>query len=116
MKALEVLKDIYSINSGNKSSFVLTFRERMKLVKEAIKEIEVLIDENKSLVKTLEKYNTEMISLRKENQELKNRSCENCYEAKTCKILHSIYKDRLKNEGYAMHKNEFKCGFWHSLF
>ena len=22
----------------------------------------------------------------------------------------------LKKEGYAMHKNEFKCGFWHSLF
>ena len=77
MKALEVLKDIYSVNSGNKSRFVLTFRERMKLVKEAIQEIEVLINENKSLVKTLEKYNTEMISLRKENQELKNATNNN---------------------------------------
>ena len=51
-----------------------------------------------------------------ELQDLKSRSCENCYESKTCKILHSVYKDRLKKEGYAMHKNEFKCGFWHSLF
>ena len=52
----------------------------------------------------------------KELEDLKSRSCENCYESKTCKILHSVYKDRLKKEGYAMHKNEFKCGFWHSLF
>ena len=46
----------------------------------------------------------------------KDKSCENCYESKTCKILHSVYKDKLKKEGYAMHKNEFKCSFWHSLF
>jgi hypothetical protein len=51
-----------------------------------------------------------------ELEDLQSRSCENCYESKTCKILHSVYKDRLKKEGYAMHKNEFKCGFWHSLF
>ena len=88
MKALEVLKDIYSVNSGNKSSFVLTFSERMKLVKESIKELE----------------------------DFQSRSCENCYESKTCKILHYVYKDKLKKEGYTMHKNEFKCGFWHSLF
>ena len=52
----------------------------------------------------------------KELEDLQSRSCENCYESKTCKILHYVYKDRLKKEGYAMHKNEFKCGFWHSLF
>ena len=51
-----------------------------------------------------------------ELEDLQSRSCENCYESKTCKILHSVYKDRLKKEGYAMHKNEFKCSFWHSLF
>ena len=37
---------------------------------EAIEELEVLQNENKSLVKTLEKYKEEMIELRKENQEL----------------------------------------------
>ena len=36
----------------------------------AIKELEFLQNENKTLVKTLEKYNEEMIELRKENQEL----------------------------------------------
>ena len=34
----------------------------------------VLQNENKSLVKTLEKYNEEMIELRKENEDLKERS------------------------------------------
>ncbi len=52
----------------------------------------------------------------RELEDLQNRSCENCYESKTCKILHSVYKDRFKKEGYAMHKSEFKCSFWHSLF
>ena len=42
----------------------------------AIEEIEVLQNENKSLVKTLEKYNEEMIELRKENQDLKNSNNE----------------------------------------
>ena len=40
---------------------------------EPIEEIENLLNENKSLVKTLEKYNKEMIELRKENQDLKER-------------------------------------------
>ena len=36
----------------------------------------VLQNEKKSLVKTLEKYNEEMIDLRKENQDLKNSNNE----------------------------------------
>ena len=41
-----------------------------KPIDEAIKEIEDLQNENKSLVKTLEMYNQEMINLRIKNQEL----------------------------------------------
>ena len=41
-----------------------------------IEELEALQNENKSLVKTLEKYNEEMIELRKENQDLKNSNNE----------------------------------------
>ena len=37
---------------------------------EILKELEYLQNENKSLVKTLEKYNEEMIELRKQNQDL----------------------------------------------
>ena len=44
-------------------------------VNEAIKELEEL-QENKSLVKTLEKMNEEMIDLRKENQDLKESNKE----------------------------------------
>lgn len=62
----------------------------------------------------------ELINQIRELQEIihlnKYKSCENCCESKTCKILHFAYKNRLKTEGYAMHKSEFKCIFWHSLF
>lgn len=40
------------------------------------KELETLQNENKSLVKTLEKYNEEMIELRKCNQDLLNTVIE----------------------------------------
>ena len=43
---------------------------------EILKELEALQNENKSLVKTLEKYNEEMIELRKENKDLKNSNNE----------------------------------------
>ena len=43
---------------------------------ESIKELEELQNENKSLVKTLEKYNKEMIELRKQNQDLLNTIIE----------------------------------------
>ncbi len=42
----------------------------------AIKELEYLQNENKSLVKILEKMNEEMIDLRKENLDLKNSNNE----------------------------------------
>ena len=43
---------------------------------ELLKELEALQNENKSLVKTLEKYNVEMIELRKVNQDLLNTIIE----------------------------------------
>ena len=43
---------------------------------ETSKELEALQNENKSLVKTLEKYNEEMIELRKCNQDLLNTIIE----------------------------------------
>ena len=46
------------------------------IIDNAIEEIEDLQNENKSLVKTLEKYNEEMIELRKENQDLLNSNNE----------------------------------------
>ena len=43
---------------------------------ERTKELEALQNENKTLVKTLEKYNEEMIELRKCNQDLLNTVIE----------------------------------------
>ena len=63
MKALNILKNLTEKD--------ITFKKICKINK-AIKELEDLQNENKSLVKTLEKYNEEMIDLRKENQTLKS--------------------------------------------
>ena len=88
MKALEILKEQYNMLSKDTDGVWIDPEK----IDEAIKELEayitnyqgikrrldntvitlaVLQNENKSLVKTLEKYNEEMIELRKENQDLK---------------------------------------------
>ena len=71
MKALELLKQDrdYCLTINNDKSIIQKYDE-------AIKELEALQNENKSLVKILEKYNEEMIDLRKENQDLKNSNNE----------------------------------------
>jgi len=69
-----------SFNSCLGSIKISYGKELEKLVKEnsedRLVELEDLQNENKSLVKTLEKYNEEMIELRKENQDLKNSNNE----------------------------------------
>lgn len=88
MKALEILKNAKSFGSTGREIIINKYK-----LEEAIKELEayitncikrrldntvttlaVLQKENKSLVKTLKKYNEEMIELRKENEDLKERS------------------------------------------
>ena len=64
MKALEILKFLNKYYTG---------KVAIK-INEAIKELEDLQNENKSLVKTLEKDNKETIELKKENKDLKERS------------------------------------------
>ena len=46
----------------------------------------------------------------------KNKSCENCSKSKKCQILHKFYLHRLKQESYAMHKNEFYCNQHDDIF
>ena len=69
-----------SFNSCLGSIKIAYEKELEKLVKEnsedRLAELEALQNENKSLVKTLEKYNEEMIELRKENQDLLNTVIE----------------------------------------
>ena len=69
-----------SFNSSLGSIKIAYGKELEKLVKEnrqdRLVELEALQNENKSLVKTLEKYNEEMIELRKVNQDLLNTVIE----------------------------------------
>ena len=78
MKAIEILKEFEdiitsSVEDGKYGNATFCFKYRFL---EAIEELENLQNENKSLVKTLEKMNEEMIELRKENQDLKNSNNE----------------------------------------
>ena len=72
MKALKILKNASGIKGFSELQLIIS-KDKLD---EAIKELEDLQNENKSLVKTLEKYNEEMIDLRKENQDLKNSNDE----------------------------------------
>ena len=69
-----------SFNSCLGSIKIAYGKELEKIVKEdsqdRLIELEALQNENKSLVKTLEKYNEEMIELRKVNQDLLNTIIE----------------------------------------
>ena len=78
MKAIEILKEYEdvmasSVEDGKYGNATFCFNYRFF---EAIEELEALQNENKSLVKTLEKYNEEMIELRKVNQDLLNTVIE----------------------------------------
>ena len=76
MKELELLKEyienenrVGDLDYGHYSNII-------DGINDSIAELESLQNENKSLVKTLEKYNEEMIELRKENLDLLNTVIE----------------------------------------
>ena len=69
MRALKILQSAVNTDYDFINKFE-TDKELEDYTLLAIKEIEDLIQENKSLTKTLEKYNEEMIKLRLENQDL----------------------------------------------
>ena len=66
MRALKIFKNASKIN-GFSEQLIAISKDKLD---ETIKELEDLIQENKSLTKTLEKYNEEMINLRIEKKEL----------------------------------------------
>ena len=92
MKALELLKQDrdYCLTINNDKSIIQKYDEAIKGLEAYITNYQginrrldntvitlaVLQNENKSLVKTLEKYNEEMIELRKVNQDLLNTIIE----------------------------------------
>lgn len=93
MKVLEILKEQYNILSKDidgvwiepekideaikeLEAYKTNYQGIKRRLESTIKTLAVFENENKSLVKTLEKYNKEMIELRKENQDLKNSNNE----------------------------------------
>jgi DNA repair ATPase RecN len=57
-------------------AYITNYQGIKRRLESTIKTLAVFENENKSLVKTLEKMNEEMIELRKENQDLKNSNNE----------------------------------------
>ncbi len=87
LQLLETLKDDYihgeltsDIDEAIKEieAYKTNYQGVKRRLDSTVTTLAVLTNENKSLVKTLEKMNEEMIDLRKENQDLKNRSCVTC--------------------------------------
>ena len=92
MKALELLKQDrdYCLSINNDKSIIDQYDEAIKeldayitnyqgikrRLDNTVTALAVLEHQNKSLVKILEKYNEEMIDLRKENLDLKNSNNE----------------------------------------
>ena len=92
MKAIELLKQDrdYCLTINNDKSIIQKYDEAIKeldsyitnyqgtkrRLDNTVTALTVLEHQNKSLVKTLEKYNEEMIELRKENQDLKESNNE----------------------------------------
>ena len=92
MKAIELLKQDrdYCLTINNDKSIIDQYDEAIKELEayitnyqgtkrrldNTVTALAVLEHQNKSLVKTLEKMNEEMIDLRKENQDLKNSNNE----------------------------------------
>ena len=95
MKALKILKDIKIDEVGlglelnplcvtddveqaieELEAYITNYQGINRRLDNTVTALAVLQNENKSLVKTLEKMNEEMIDLRKENQDLKNSNNE----------------------------------------
>ena len=129
MKALEILYQYKQADEAFGNSYSMSER-----LDKAIKELEtyitnyqainrrlddtvttlaVLQNENKSLVKTLEKMNEEMIDLRKENQDLKSRSCVTCKYGHTYQFDEDIECMKLGADTQGLYfEKDFYCKNW----
>ena len=111
MKALRILADIKvdDLGLGLELNPLCVTDD----VCQAIEEIEDLQNKNKSLVKTLEKYNEEMIELRKENQDLKSRSCVTCKYGHTYQFDEDIECMKLGADTQGLYfEKDFYCKNW----
>ena len=130
MKALELLYKYKQAEEAFGNSYLI------KWIDEAMKELEayitnyqgikrrldntvttiaVLQNANSSLIKILEKYDKELIGLKKENREMKSRSCATCKYGRTFHFDKDIECMKLYDatQGLCFEK-DFYCKNWES--
>ena len=129
IKALELLKADrdYCLSINNDKSIIEQYDEAIEELEayitnyqgikrrldNTVTTLAVLQNENKSLVKTLEKYNEEMIELRKENQDLKSRSCVTCKYGHTYQFDEDIECMKLGADTQGLYfEKDFYCKNW----
>ena len=130
MKVLEILKEQYNMLSKDTDgvwidpekideaikeleTYITNYQGIKRRLNNTVTALSVLGHQNKSLVKTLEKYNEEMIDLRKENQDLKNRSCVTCKYGHTYQFDEDIECMKLGADTQGLYfEKDFYCKNW----
>ena len=122
LQLLETLKDDYihgeltsDIDEAIKEieAYKTNYQGVKRRLDSTVTTLAVLTNENKSLVKTLEKMNEEMIDLRKENQDLKNRSCVTCKYGHTYQFDEDIECMKLGADTQGLYfEKDFYCKNW----
>ena len=94
-------------------AYITNYQGTKRRLDNTVTALAVLGHQNKSLVKTLEKYDKEMVELRKENQDLKNRSCATCKYGHTYQFDEDIECMKLgaDTQGLCFEK-DFYCKNW----
>ena len=133
MKALEILKAITE-NEGTHlwlddgdgypksyiyeaikelDAYITNYQGIKRRLDNTVTALAVLEYQNKTLIKTLEKMNEEMIDLRKENQDLKNRSCVTCKYGHTYQFDEDIECMKLGADTQGLYfEKDFYCKNW----
>ena len=130
MKALELLKDYGNIDFGcnmeelhneideaieELEAYITNYQGIKRRLDNAVTTIAVLQNANSSLIKILEKYDKELIGLKKENREMKSRSCATCKYGRSFHFDEDIECMKLYDptQGLCFEK-DFYCKNWES--
>ena len=118
IKVSGVLKDDIFKAIEELEAYITNYRGINRRLDDTVTTLAVLQNENKSLVKILEEMIKEKNELKNENQDLKNRSCENCKHNKGQDNF-MIFCDKVMcQDGSKMmwhsFTKDFSCKYWGS--
>ena len=109
------IEEIESLEESNKEldAYITNYQGIKRRLDNTVITLAVLQNGNKALVKTLEKMNEEMIDLRKENQDLKSRSCVTCKYGHTYQFDEDIECMKLGADTQGLYfEKDFYCKNW----